>query len=46
MDGKDDRYWELFWRTGLPEAYVMSRRDRRNGQKGPGVPEGKDQRGG
>ena len=27
----DDGYWDLFWNTGLPEAYLRARRAPRGG---------------
>jgi hypothetical protein len=42
---EQDSYWKLFWRTGLPEAYVMSCRSR-TGEKRPDAPERKEKRGG
>ena len=36
----DQSFWNLFWTTGMPEAWLMSR-DRRGGpQAGDGVPAG------
>lgn len=29
----DTRFWDLFWTTGMPEAWLMSR-----GGEGPGSP--------
>ena len=30
----EDGYWDLFWNTGLPEAYLLrKRKDREPGEK-------------
>ena len=36
----DTMYWNLFWSTGMPEAWLMSRDGEGTHQKGPGAEPG------
>lgn len=36
----DDTLWELFWTTGLPEAYALAKEGEETNRAGADVPNG------